>query len=63
MLMISEVYPLLTDVLKTSGPADPVCTWANRRPVKDFRTTWSTMRESANIHLLLHDFVARRLGI
>ena len=54
--MTADVHSLLTECLKGKQPRDPVFTWKNGRPVKDFRGAWSTLCDSANISVLLHDF-------
>jgi len=54
--MTEDVHPLLAEGVKGKQPGDPVFTWKNGRPVKDFRGGWSTLCKSANITVLLHDF-------
>lgn len=56
VVMTSDVHPLLAECVKGKQSGDPVFTWKNGRPVKDFRGAWSALCESANISVLLHDF-------
>jgi len=56
VVMTADVQPLLAECIKGKKPSDPVFTWKDGRPVKDFRGAWSALCESANISVLLHDF-------
>jgi integrase len=55
--MTQEVYDFLKPIVEGKGPGEAVFTWANGKPVKDFRETWSQLIKAAGIsNLLLHDF-------
>jgi integrase len=56
VVMTADVHALLAECVKGKKPSDPVFTWKNGRPVKDFRGSWSALCESAKIKVLLHDF-------
>src|SRR5260370_22644506 len=54
--MVDEVYKLILDCIKGKKPGDPVFTWANGKPVTDFRRTWRTLAKSAEMPgLFMHD--------
>jgi len=54
--MTEDVYSLIAECMKDKKPRDPVFTWKDGSPVKDFRGAWSKMCESAKVDVLLHDF-------
>jgi integrase len=55
--MTDEVYNLLCECVRDKKPDDAVFTWANGKPVKDFRGAWSEMTKAAGLPwLLFHDF-------
>lgn len=57
VVMTNEVQTLLAECIKGKKPGDPVFTWANGAPVRDFRRTWRTLAKAAGMpELLLHDF-------
>ena len=56
VVMTSDVIPLLTECVQGKKPGDAVFTWGNGRPVKDFRSAWISVCESAGVEVLLHDF-------
>jgi integrase len=59
VVMTDEVHELMKECVKGKGPEDYVFTWADGRPVKDFRGQWNKLVKAAGLpkHLrLLHDF-------
>jgi integrase len=55
--MTQEVYDLLRVCVDDKKPEEAVFTWANGKPVKDFRATWDQLTVAAGVpNLLLHDF-------
>jgi integrase len=59
VVMTDEVHGLVVECMKGKGPEDNVFTWADGRPVKDFRGQWNKLVKAAGLpkHLrLLHDF-------
>lgn len=57
VVMTTEVHRLLSGAIKDKKPGDAVFTWANGRPVKDFRGSWDVLMAEAGMpDLLLHDF-------
>ena len=55
--MTQEVYDLLKFCVEGKKPSDPVFTWSDGRPVKDFRETWKQLTKAAGVpNVLLHDF-------
>ncbi len=56
VVMVDEVYKLILECIKGKKPGDPVFTWANGKPVTDFRRTWRTLAKSAEMPgLFMHD--------
>ena len=56
MVMTEEVHNLIAECMKGKNPSDPVFTWANGKPVTDFRRTWRTLAEKAGMpNLIFHD--------
>jgi integrase len=57
VVMPSEVHTLIAECIKGKKPGDQVFTWADGKPVRDFRKTWRTLAKAAGMpELLLHDF-------
>jgi integrase len=56
VVMTAEVAELISECVKGKQPGDAVFTWANGKPVTDFRRTWHTLAKKAGFPgLLLHD--------
>jgi integrase len=56
VVMTAEVFDLVSECIKDKQPGDAVFTWANGKPVTDFRRTWRTMAKDARMPgLHLHD--------
>ncbi len=54
--MTQEVYDRLKICVEGKAPEDPVFTWENGKPVKDFRGSWEQMTKDAGVpNLLFHD--------
>ncbi|PYU14604.1 MAG: hypothetical protein DMG29_09275, partial [Acidobacteria bacterium] len=52
----TEVYSLLSECVRGKKSGDAVFTWADGRPVLDFRASWSALVKAAGLPgLLLHD--------
>ena len=54
--MTEDVYQRLTPCVKGKKPEDPVFTWENGDPVKDFRVAWAKMCKVAKVNIDPHDF-------
>jgi integrase len=62
VVMMENVYALLSACVARKGEDDFVFTWPDGRPVKDFRATWTKVTKAAGCPgLLLHDL--RRTGV
>ena len=56
VVMTDEVFKLISECVKDKRPGDAVFTWANGKPVTDFRRTWRTLAKNAEMPgLYLHD--------
>jgi integrase len=56
VVMTEEVFKLMLTCIKDKKPGEPVFTWANGKPVTDFRRTWRTLAKNAGQpSLFLHD--------
>ena len=55
VVMTDEVYGQMEKCVAGS-PLDCVFTWADGKPVKDFRVAWSKLTEAVKLPGLLHDF-------
>ncbi len=56
VVMVDEVYRLILDCIKGKKPTDHVFTWANGKPVTDFRRTWRALAKKAGMPgLFMHD--------
>jgi integrase len=56
VVMTDEVFKLVSECIKDKKPGDAVFTWANGKPVTDFRRTWRTVAKNAGMPgLYLHD--------
>ncbi len=56
VVMTDEVFELVAECIRDKQPDDAVFTWANGKPVTDFRKTWRTLAKTAGMPgLLLHD--------
>jgi integrase len=55
--MTDEVYDALKPCVENKEPKDPVFSWKNGSPVKDFRGSWDALTKAAGMpDLLFHDF-------
>lgn len=56
VVMTEEVQKLVAECIKGKKPSDAVFTWANGKPVTDFRRTWRTLAKKAGMpDLIFHD--------
>jgi integrase len=56
VVMTEDVYKLVAECVKGKKPGDRVFTWANGKPVTDFRRTWRTLAKKAEMpDLIFHD--------
>jgi integrase len=56
VVMTDEVHKLVCECIKGKKPGDAVFTWANGKPVTDFRRTWRTLAKKAEMpDLIFHD--------
>jgi integrase len=56
VVMTEEVFKLISELVKHKQPEDAVFTWANGKPVTDFRRTWRTLAKAAGMPgLFMHD--------
>jgi integrase len=54
--MTDEIYEVLRECVRNKKPNDAVFTWANGKPVRDFRAAWGELAKAAGVPLLLlHD--------
>ncbi len=56
VVMTEDVYKLVAECIKGKKAGDRVFTWANGKPVTDFRRTWRTLAKKAEMpDLMFHD--------
>jgi integrase len=56
VVMADEVHKLVSECIKGKKAGDSVFTWANGKPVTDFRRTWRTLAKKAEMpDLIFHD--------
>jgi integrase len=55
VVMTEDVYKLVVECVKDKKPADRVFTWANGKPVTDFRRTCTLAKKAEMPDLIFHD--------
>ena len=56
VVMTEDVFELVAECVKGKKLSDRLFTWANGRPVTDFRRTWRTLTKNAGMpDLIFHD--------
>jgi integrase len=56
VVMTEDVFGLVAECVKGKKPGDHVFTWANGKPVTDFRRTWRTLAKKVELpDLIFHD--------
>lgn len=54
--MTDDVYEAVVPCLKDKSSDDPLFTWPDGRPVKDFRGSWKALTTAAKVKVRIHDF-------